>query len=46
MQCAGIEGVADTLEQLWISYNKVEKLGPIAKCSKIHTLYMCHNNVK
>ena len=43
---AGIEGAADTLEQLWISYNKVEKLAPLIKMTKIKTLYMAHNNVK
>jgi hypothetical protein len=43
---AGIEGVAETLEQLWISYNKIEKLAPLAKMTKIRTLYMAHNNVK
>ena len=42
----GIEGVAETLEQLWISYNKIEKLAPLAKMTKIRTLYMAHNNVK
>ena len=40
---AGIEGVAETLEQLWISYNKIEKLAPLAKMTKIKTLYMAHN---
>jgi dynein light chain 1 len=34
------------LEQLWISYNKVEKLAPIVRCTKITTLYMAHNYVK
>ena len=42
----GIESVAETLEQLWISYNKIEKLAPLAKMTKIKTLYMAHNNVK
>ena len=43
---AGIEAVADTLEQLWVSYNKIDKLGPLAKMTKLHTLYMAHNFVK
>ena len=42
----GLEVVGDTLEQLWISYNKVDKLGPLAKMVKLKTLYMAHNNVK
>ena len=25
----GIEGAADTLEQLWISYNQIDRLKPI-----------------
>ena len=43
---AGIEAVGETLEQLWISYNKIEKLGPLSKLVKLKTLYMAHNNVK
>ena len=43
---SGLEVVGDTLEQLWISYNKVDKLGPLAKLVKLKTLYMAHNNVK
>ena len=27
-------------------YNKIEKLAPLAKLTKIRTLYMAHNNVK
>ena len=43
---SGLEAVGETLEQLWISYNKVDKLGPLAKMIKLKTLYMAHNNVK
>ena len=43
---SGLEAVGETLEQLWISYNKVDKLGPLAKMVKLKTLYMAHNNVK
>jgi len=43
---AGIEAVGDTLEQLWISYNKIEKLAPLASLVHLKTLYMAHNNVK
>ena len=42
----GIESVGDTLEQLWISYNKIEKLAPLASLVHLKTLYMAHNNVK
>ena len=43
---SGIEAVGETLEQLWISYNKIDKLGPLAKLTKLNTLYMAHNMVK
>ena len=43
---AGLEAVGETLEQLWISYNKIDKLAPLAKMEKLHTLYMAHNLVK
>ena len=43
---AGIEAVGETLEQLWISYNKIEKLAPLGKLIKLKTLYMAHNSVK
>jgi len=41
----GVEGAAETLEQLWISYNQIDKLKPIRNLSKLHTLYMAHNMV-
>jgi dynein light chain 1 len=42
---AGIEAVADTLEELWISYNRIEKLTPLTKMIKLKTLFMAHNFV-
>ena len=42
----GIEGVSDTLEQLWISYNVIDKLKPIRNLTKLKTLYMAHNTVR
>ncbi|XP_040583847.1 dynein axonemal light chain 1 [Lepeophtheirus salmonis] len=42
----GIEGAAETLEQLWISYNQIEKLKPIRNLSKLQVLYMSHNVVR
>ena len=41
-----MKAVGETLEQLWISYNKVEKLASLSKLVKLKTLYMAHNNVK
>ena len=31
----GIEGVADTLEKLWISYNQIDRLKPIRSLQKL-----------
>ena len=42
----GIEAVSDTLEQLWISYNQIDKLKPIRNLSKLKILYMAHNLVR
>ena len=42
----GIEGAGETLEQLWISYNQIDKLKPIRNMTKLHTLYMAHNTVR
>ena len=42
---AGIEAVADSLEELWISYNRIEKLTPLTKMTKLKTLFMAHNFV-
>ena len=41
----GIEGVADTLQQLWISYNQIDKMKPIRNMVNLKTLYMAHNLV-
>lgn len=40
------EGVADTLEELWISYNLVEKLKGINVLRKLRVLYMSNNLIK
>ena len=37
----GMDGVADTLKELWISYNLVEKLAGIEKLKALEVLYMC-----
>ena len=42
---AGIEVVAETLEELWISYNRIEKLTPLTKMVNLKTLFMAHNFV-
>ena len=35
------EAVADTLEQLWISYNNIEKLKGIAVLKKLKVCHRC-----
>jgi len=41
-----LDGVADTLEQLWMSYNFVEKLAGIEKLKNLRVLYMSNNVIK
>ena len=40
------EGVGDTLEELWISYNLIEKLKGVNCLKKLKVLYMSNNLVK
>lgn len=40
------EVVGDTLEELWISYNGIEKLKGITVLKKLKVLYMSNNFVK
>jgi len=34
------------LEQLWISYNQIDRLKPIRSLQKLKVLYMSHNYVR
>jgi len=43
---AGLEQVAETLEQLWISYCLIEKLKGVSVLKKVKVLYMSNNKVK
>jgi dynein light chain 1 len=36
----GLDGVADTLKELWISYNNIEKMAGIEKLKSLEILYM------
>mmetsp|Transcript_38608 Transcript_38608/g.46720 ORF Transcript_38608/g.46720 Transcript_38608/m.46720 type:complete len:201 (-) Transcript_38608:530-1132(-) len=40
-----LDGVADTLEELWISYNHIDKLTNIEKLTKLRVLYMSNNKI-
>ena len=40
-----MDGVPATLEELWISYNNIEKLTNIDKLTNLRVLYMSNNKV-
>jgi dynein light chain 1 len=40
------ESLGDTLEELWISYNLIEKLKGVGVLKKLKVLYMSNNLVK
>merc|ERR1712025_1329815 len=42
----GLQSVAGTLEQLWISYNEISALETLLACTKLKTLYIAHNKIK
>jgi len=41
----GIQHVHDTLEQLWISYNNIDKLIGIEEMHRLKVLYMSNNRI-
>ena len=42
-----MEEVGETLQELWISYNNIEKLDNLAPhCKNLKVLYMAHNKIK
>ena len=41
-----LEDVGATLEELWISYNGIEKLDGLQPCIKLHTLFISNNRIK
>jgi dynein light chain 1 len=41
-----LEDVGATLEELWISYNQIEKLDGLQPCIKLSTLFMGNNKIK
>lgn len=42
----GLDAVSETLEELWISYNLIEKFNGIECCKKLKVLYASNNKVK
>jgi len=41
----GLDPVTDTLEQLWISYNKISSLAGVEKLTHLQVLYMSNNEI-
>ncbi len=41
-----LEDVGQTLEELWISYNQIEKLDGLQPCTKLSVLYISNNKIK
>merc|ERR1712178_603316 len=41
----GLEDVGQTLEELWISYNIIEKLDGLQPCIKLHSLLISNNKI-
>ena len=42
----GLDAVAETLEELWLSYNLIEKLNGVEVCKKLKILYLSNNKIK
>ena len=41
-----LEEIGQTLEELWLSYNVIEKLDGLQPCVKLHTFYLSNNKVR
>lgn len=41
-----LEDIGQNLEELWLSYNQVEKLDGLSNCIKLHTLFISNNKIK
>ena len=42
---ANLEDVASTLEQLWLSYNIIERLDNLGSLQRLHTFYISNNRI-
>eukprot|EP00898_Chlorokybus_atmophyticus_P002979 jgi/Chlat1/3682/Chrsp24S00802 len=40
-----LDGLADSLEELWASYNNIEKLAGVEKLTKLRVLYLSNNKI-
>ena len=43
---SGLDELAGTLEELWMSYNQVEKITGLNMLKKLRVLYLAQNNIK
>ena len=41
-----MEEIGKTLEQLWLSYNQIEKLDGLNRCVALHTLFISNNRIR
>ncbi len=41
----GLDAVSSTLEELWVSYNLIERLQPVTVCKKLRVLYAGNCNI-
>ena len=42
----GLQAVAGSLEQLWLSYNEIRDVDGVLCCPKLRVLYLSNNNIK
>ena len=42
----GLDEVGQTLKELWLSYNQIEKLDGLNTCIHLHTLFIAQNKIK
>merc|ERR1719433_1577920 len=43
---SGLEEIASTLRELWISYNSISQLDGLQPCQKLTTLFISNNKIK
>jgi dynein light chain 1, axonemal len=41
-----LEEIGITLEELWLSYNSIEKLDGLQPCIKLHTFFLSNNKIR
>ena len=46
LQIEKLDDVAETLEELWLSYNQISSLDGLSNLTNLTTLYLSNNNIK